>query len=146
MALGYYYGDIDGKDGPITRRCWKYMREEMEAAAKKRFTDDAFRSHVTKQLKTIVQKANHNGQHEPNPEKDACIVFPGSFCFKAIADLGTPISARRFDAEKAAWQRTRDSAGFPFLLMSSIVTLENAPKGSGLSSSSSPPSPTTQIK
>lgn len=116
MALGYYYGDIDGKDGPITRRCWKYMREEMEAAAKKSFTDDAFRSHVTKQLKTIVQKANHNGQHEPNPEKDACIVFPGSFCFKAIADLGTPISARRFDAEKAAWQANQGLGRIPLLV------------------------------
>lgn len=114
MALGYFYDTVDGANGPITRRCWQYMREEMEHQASAAIAD--IEAHVRDQLETIVQKDDGSRDHEPDPEQDLRVMYPGSFCFDDVNQLGNPLTAHRKKAEDRAWKKNKGLGRLPLLV------------------------------
>jgi hypothetical protein len=103
MALGFFHHKLDGVEGPITKRCWQHMKEQLEKEAGGILDDAALQAKVKEKLQAIVQKDDGSRQAETDPLKNARIVFPGSFCFTEDAQLGNPLTAHRFAAEKKAW-------------------------------------------
>lgn len=114
MALGYFHDEVDGDEGPITRRCWQYMSEEMAHQAGAAIAD--LPAHVREQLKTIVQKDDDSRAHEPDPLQPMRIMFPGSWCITDAAQLGNPLTAHRKDAEDDAWNDNLGLGRLPLLV------------------------------
>lgn len=117
MALGFFYGNVDGVDGPVTRRCELYMGEQLGSPIGTRMPDAELRQRLGDELKTIVQKDDGSGQHEPDPLKDVRVVYPGSFCFTRDDQLGNPARAHhRLEAEKKAWSANLGLGRVPLLV------------------------------
>ncbi|MFC1586301.1 hypothetical protein ACFL5V_12205 [Fibrobacterota bacterium] len=115
MALGFFHGDIDGKDGPVTKGCWKYMREEFDAERKACLTDDGFNKMLKEKLQAIVQKDDGTRKVEADPLKNARIVFPGGFFITQDKHCSGSV-AYRYKAESAAWRKNLGLGRIPLVV------------------------------
>ncbi len=114
MALGFFYDTIDGINGPITERCWQYMKEEMEHQKNAPIAD--MEAHLAQQMNTVVQKDNGSRDHESDPEKDMRIMYPGSFTFSGVNQLGNPLTSHRKNEEDKAWKKNRGLGRVPLIV------------------------------
>lgn len=115
QALGFYYGSVDGDDGAITRRGARHMREEADHAAGRTLTDEEFATEFRRQIRAIVRKLDGTLAPEDDFLQNARLMFPGSFCFTDINQLGNPIARARFNAEKRMWDNNATLGRIPIL-------------------------------
>lgn len=122
QVCGFYYGEVDGDEGAITRRCARHLREELEHDAPGgTLTDDQFREAFQRLVRCTVRKADGSLAPEDDFSANARLAFPGSFCFRNDNQLGNPISRARFNAERDMWDGNQALGRIPI-----VATVRNA--------------------
>ncbi|MDB5105352.1 MAG: hypothetical protein JWP91_3041 [Fibrobacteres bacterium] len=113
QAIGFYYGAVDGDEGPITRRCARHLREETNHAAGHDLTDEEFAEEFQRRLRCVVRKADGSLEPETDFTAEARLVFPGSFTFRENTQLGDPQTRHRYNAEQRMWDGNRGLSRIP---------------------------------
>lgn len=125
QACGFYYGAVDGDEGPITRRCARHLREELDHASGRTLNDEEYQEGFKRLVRCVVRKADGSSEPESDFSFEARLVFPGSFTFRQNTQLGDPLTRHRYNAEQRMWDgnqglgripvvaQVRNSAGDP---------------------------------
>jgi hypothetical protein len=117
QICGFYYGAIDGDEGPITRRCARHLREELDHTAGHTLTDDEFQEQFQTRLQCVVRKADGTLVPETDFTAEARLVFPGSFTFREATQLGNPITRHRYNAEQHMWDGNQGLGRIPVVAL-----------------------------
>ncbi len=128
QLAGFYYGAVDGDEGPITRRCQRHLRGELEHQASRALTDDEFQEQLQGLVRSTLRKADGTVERETDFTQDARLVFPGSFCFREDTNLGDPLTRHRYNAEQRMWDGNQGLGRIPI-----VVRLTNPTTGDAVS-------------
>lgn len=115
QACGFYYGAVDGDEGPVTRRCARHLREELEHTAGGDLTDEQFGEQFERLVRCTVRKADGTLEPETDFTAEARLVFPGSFTFRENTHLGNPLTRHRYNAEQRMWDGNQGLGRIPIV-------------------------------
>ena len=115
QACGFYYGAVDGDEGPITRRCSRHLREELDHRTGRTLSDSEYQTEFQNLLKCIIRKADGTLVPETDFTASARLVFPGSFTFREDNQLGAPLSRHRYNAEQRMWDGNQGLGKIPIV-------------------------------
>jgi hypothetical protein len=115
QAVGFYYGAVDDDEGSITRRCSRHLRDELGHSVGHTLTDEEFTEQFNRRIRCTVRKSDGSLEPETDFTSDARVVFPGTFCFRRVAQLGDSPERHRFNSEQTAWNGNRGLGKIPLI-------------------------------
>jgi hypothetical protein len=129
QGIGFYHGTVDGDNGSVTRRCWQHFCEEAADDGAKPLDDAAGQDKLKTAYRAILRLDDESGTAQTDFTSNARLMIPGTFSFVADPQLGNPLSAHRFNAEKAFFDANPALNRVPIVVKVTVVeTSLTAPK------------------